>query len=123
MISVEMFSSKSVSNGYLKFVPKNKKESDIYECEYFFFNNKKVKQNVEWAKNVINSIFVNIEKELHIATNHVEQVKSTSQVTQLSEQPNATDVFENVRKFKQLLDEGIISEEEFNIKKKELLGL
>ena len=32
-------------------------------------------------------------------------------------------VFEEIRKFKQLLDEGIISEDEFNTKKKQLLGL
>lgn len=35
-------------------------------------------------------------------------------------QPSSAD---EIRKFKQLLDEGIISEEEFNLKKKQLIGL
>lgn len=44
-----------------------------------------------------------------------EQVrKMVEQVTQQSK----PDAFEEVRKFKQLLDEGIISEDEFNTKKK-----
>ena len=34
-----------------------------------------------------------------------------------------TDKFEEIRKYKQLLDENIISEEEFEAKKKELLKL
>ena len=37
---------------------------------------------------------------------------------------NATiDVTEQIRKFKGLLDDGIITQEEFNLKKKELLNL
>ena len=40
-----------------------------------------------------------------------------------NQQQNKVDAFEEIRKFKQLLDEGIISEAEFNMKKKELLGL
>ena len=33
------------------------------------------------------------------------------------------DIFEELTKYKQLLDAGIISQEEFDAKKKELLGL
>ena len=36
---------------------------------------------------------------------------------------NKTDVTEELRKFKGLMDDGIITQEEFNAKKKELLGL
>lgn len=36
---------------------------------------------------------------------------------------NEEDMFEKTRKYKELLDSGIITEEEFNKKKKELLGL
>ena len=35
----------------------------------------------------------------------------------------AIDPTEEIKKFKQLLDSGVISEEEFNKKKKDLLGL
>ena len=38
-------------------------------------------------------------------------------------QPSKVDIFEEIRKFKQLFDEGIITEDEFNKKKKELLNL
>ena len=36
---------------------------------------------------------------------------------------NKVDPYEEIKKLKTLLDEGIITEEEFNKKKKELLGL
>ena len=38
-------------------------------------------------------------------------------------QQNETDRFTEIKKYKELLDEGIISQEEFEKKKKELLGL
>jgi len=38
-------------------------------------------------------------------------------------QQNKLYAFEEIRQFKQLMDEGIISEEEFIIKKRQLLGL
>jgi len=34
----------------------------------------------------------------------------------------ATSAADEIRKYKQLLDDGIISEDEFNVKKRELLG-
>ena len=40
-----------------------------------------------------------------------------------SDQNGAIDVTEQIRKFKGLLDDGIITQEEFNLKKKELLNL
>lgn len=42
---------------------------------------------------------------------------------QTSVNTNKVDPYEEVKKLKTLLDEGIITEEEFNKKKKELLGL
>lgn len=48
----------------------------------------------------------------------------TGMVTQTQNiTPKQTDQFDEIRKYKQLLDEGIISDDEFNAKKKELLGL
>ena len=40
-----------------------------------------------------------------------------------AEKPSEKDNFEEIRKYKKLLDEGIITEEEFNAKKKQLLEL
>ena len=47
--------------------------------------------------------------------------KSVEQAT--SEIPAATDPTEELRKYKKLLDDGIITQEDFDQKKKVLLGL
>ena len=114
---IETFSRANTANGYLKFIKKGAKPNTLYDCEYFFFNNsipfetKKIKQNVESIKNILNQRISTMKKEV--------QVEAKNQTMQQS----STDVFEEVRKFKQLLDEGIISEDEFSMKKKQLLGL
>jgi hypothetical protein len=38
-------------------------------------------------------------------------------------QSNANNIAEDIKKFKELLDGGIITQEEFNVKKKQLLGI
>ncbi len=115
ILEVETYSKANTTNGYLRFVKKTAGENRLYNCEYFFFNNstpfetKKIKQKVESIKNIINERIISVEQEQKV-------VKKTSE-------KQKTDVFEEIRKFKQLLDEGIISEEEFNAKKKQLLDL
>ena len=39
------------------------------------------------------------------------------------DQTHQEDMFEEIRRYKELFDEGIISEDEFNQKKKQLLGI
>ena len=123
ILCVETFSRINTANGYLNFVPKGVSANDLYRCEYFFFNNsipfesKKIKQKVEDVKNIINDRIASVEREIQQATIEAEQVVNQSGTQ------NGLDAFEEIRKFKQLLDEGIISEDEFNIKKKDLLGL
>lgn len=59
----------------------------------------------------------NISKEAH---NIIFDMRSDKEI----KAENSTDnVIEEIRKFKELMDEGIITEEEFNIKKKLLLGI
>lgn len=140
---VETFSRANTANGYLKFIPKGVSANALYSCEYFFFNNsipfesKKIKQRVEAIKTVINERISVVKRELHVAAVQAERARMEQQAAlqavqmqQMVEQvtpnpihPDKTDAFEEVRKFKQLLDEGIITEDEFNAKKKELLGL
>ncbi len=136
---VELFTKKDVSNGYLKFVPKGVASANLYNCEYFFFKNsipfesKKIKQRLEAIKNDINQKIANAEIEAKKAKEiaaqkkaEKEKVAQEEQVRRMVEQAtqqNKADVFEEVRKYKQLLDEGIITAEEFAAKKKELLGL
>lgn len=129
----ECFSNPNTTNGYLRFVPKEINSNYLYACEYFFFNNskpfetKKIKQRLETIKNVINERIVNIVNEVaqqqaqQRAQAQEEQVRRL--VAEATQQQPKTDAFDEIRKFKQLLDEGIISETEFNSKKKELLGL
>lgn len=47
----------------------------------------------------------------------------TAQTGQTAGTPAASDPYEELKKLKELLDMGIVTEEEFNIKKKQLLGL
>lgn len=144
---VQTFCRSNNTHGYLKFIPKGVSPSNIYECEYFFFSNsifhqtKQMKQNVESIKNYLIERIDGLEREMRealikqkqwkeeqLAAKQAEQIKqiieqTTQQNVQSTAQQNKPDAFEEIRKFKQLLDEGIISEDEFNAKKKELLGL
>lgn len=139
MSSVEIYSSSSSTNGYLKFIPKGVSSKQWYSCEYFFFNNsipfegKKIRQQVDSIKNTLNELIANADREIQLAMAQAEQEQIKLQqlekeeqerkMVKITSQQNKPDEFEEIRKFKQLLDEGIISEEEFNVKKKELLGL
>ena len=126
---VETFTKSGIENGYLKFVKTNANPNALFDCEYFFFKysvpfkSKKIRQNMESIKNVL--------------TERIEVVKQTQKqkIEQTAELPKCRnsesskmsrsniDAFEEVRKYKQLLDEGIITEKEFDTKKKELLKL
>lgn len=44
-------------------------------------------------------------------------------VVQTATTPSSTDAFDQIRKLKSLLDDGILTQEEFDAKKKQLLGL
>lgn len=122
---VETFSRVNTANGYLRFINKGARRNSLYDCEYFFFNNsipfesKKIKQKIDSIKNILSERISVIEREAEaIAVQKQQRVADTPTAPQ-----NKVDAFEEIRKFKQLLDEGIISEDEFNIKKKQLLGL
>lgn len=118
---VDTFSKTNTTNGCLKFVPINVDPNNIYECDYFFFNNsipfesKKIKQKIETIKSIIEDKIekMSIEKKQEVEKNTIKEEKIKIE----------NDRFEEIRKFKQLLDEGIITEEEFQTKKKELLNL
>lgn len=53
---------------------------------------------------------MDLKEEMHQSSQPVQQAK-------------ADDPYEEVKKLKELLDMGIISEDEFNAKKKDVLGL
>lgn len=68
------------------------------------------KERMEMAQNILS--------KLQLITSAMEQEKDVPTQTIHSD-----DKFEEIRKFKMLLEDGIISEEEFEAKKKQLLGL
>ncbi len=119
---IETFSRANTANGYLKFIKKGASPNTLFNCEYFFFNNsipfetKKIKQKIESIKNILNERIVILEQD-------EVQIAAKKHIESQTAQQKSTDAFEEIRKFKQLLDEGIISEDEFNTKKKQLLGL
>ena len=139
--NIETYNHSGVSNGYLRFVPKNISVYDKpYESEYFIYNcsipfeSKKIKARVEAAKNSMLKTIANAENIAKIkaeqaqreleASQKAEQVAlQAEQVRKVAEEINKVDVFEEIRKYKKLLDEDIITAEEFSAKKKELLGL
>lgn len=137
---MEIFTRQNIVNGYLKFVPKGVSNSDLYNCEYFFFNNfipfesMKIRNKVQNVQKILNDRIIIMEREELIAKAEAKKMKQErgefmkqEQLKQMFEKAmqqaskqNETDVSDEMRKFKQLFDEGIILEEEFNFKKKEL---
>ena len=116
---IEIFSKANTVYGYFKFIKKGASSHSLYDCEYFFFNNsipletRKIKKKLGEIRNVLIDRISAVEQETHVVT--IQKEKNVNQ--------NKSDAFKEIRKFKQLLDEGIISEEEFNLKKKQLLDL
>lgn len=62
---------------------------------------------------------VNENKQIENQTNHPQL--ETKQIEQIEQKPTAIDNIELLKKYKELLDTGVITQEEFNEKKKELL--
>lgn len=110
---VDTFYNTHSDEAYLRFVPIGVPNNNIYECEYFFFNksNKTIKQRIENIKTIIGGKIESISNQNELDNEVEKNVIDES------------DSFEKIRKYKQLLDEGIITEEEFQKKKKELLDL
>ncbi len=123
---VIVYSKAKMSNGYLQFVPNGCSPDDLYKCNYFFFNNstpfqaKKTKSEVENLRNIISKQLTNKAKT---STKKSKSTKTLQKDSEKEAHSNNMDVFVEIRNFKQLLDEGIISQEEFDAKKKELLKL
>lgn len=70
----------------------------------------------------LNVILTNLERARE-AEMHREQVSATQQVAQAVSNVQASDPYDELMKLKQLLDMGVITQEEFEIKKTQLLGL
>lgn len=118
---VDVCNPEDSSIGCLKFIPR---ETDYYlNCDYFFFKNssaipfesKKIRNKMAEIAGICNK---NIS-EIKLQHEHEESERQTQLIQQVQHQNS----FEQIRKYKQLFDEGIITEEEFAKKKKELLGL
>lgn len=127
---VSIYSSNS-AYGCLIFVPNGVSEKDFYACQYFVFDNsrplesKKIRQKLEQIKEFINDKIEEIKenKRQIEAKEKADAIKAEKeQQIKVLEQPKQSP-FEEIRMYKELLDEGIITQEEFNLKKKEILGL
>ena len=64
-----------------------------------------------------------VTSEVHIPTVHNELPLPTEGEESIETATDAVSVTDEIREYKKLLDEGIITQEEFDAKKKELLGL
>ena len=112
--SVKILTKSGCNYGCLRF---SKKGTDIiYNSEYFIFNNsipfesKRIRREVEAIQRTINKRIQDYQgaEVARTATNHSSKTE---------------DVFSEIRKYKGLLDDGIITQDEFITKKKQLLGL
>lgn len=118
---VETYWASNKLYGYVQFVPKGKKSTDMFDCDYFFYNpgvfgqNFNLKKKIELLKNTLNKMITSLPSKVE---NEVKEVKE-----EVVSKKSSNDNFAEIRKYKELLDEGIITEEEFNQKKKELLNL
>ena len=75
--------------------------------------------NVGINKNALRDIY----NELNNVFNQLKENKITRVVTELPKEETKNDPYEEIKKLKELLDMDIINQEEFDQKKKELLGL
>ena len=121
---IEFFDSNK-KKGYIRFIPKGINKDDIYNHEYFFykdsnlFKSKDVYSNIVELKDLLNKkVKENKEKELA-----EKELKKAAKKEIKAEKEEKEDSFVIIKKYKNLLDEGIITEEEFNKKKKDLLDL
>lgn len=108
MSGVQMKDAGSLTNGYIQFIISGSKESKggllaATKDENTIMFTKKEQQYANEIKEYVENVLANKR------TTVVHEVK--------------TDTSEEIRKYKSLLDEGIISEEEFIQKKKQLLGI
>lgn len=83
-------------------------------CVYINYITRKIKSNSQMAKDLIKMCDEDLAKLEIILKKESESVKQEN---------NASDPIEEVKKLKELLDMGILSQEEFDKKKKELLNL
>ena len=118
---IETYYAANKLYGYVQFIPKGKKSTDMFDCDYFFYSpgvfgqNINIKKKIEQLKNALNKMISALPSKNE---DDVKEVKEED-----SHKKNTNDNFIEIRKYKELLDEGIITEEEFNKKKKELLNL
>lgn len=127
---VDTYLIPDTAKGYLRFIPKGVAPNDYFACTYFFFNasnpfeRKKIKAHMDSVRDMLNKKIVTIAKaqeKLAMETRMAQEATARNNMS--VETVNNKDAFEEIRKYKGLLDEGIITEEEFNKMKKELLGL
>lgn len=140
-IRVESFNGASEQISCLRFVPRGLIQQDEYSYIYFFYNNtslvpfesRKIKQKIEMLRDMLNDRITRINTMIERKEVHEEKLQKEIETIVVNaanlkkeagdQNKEKRDVFEEIRKFKELLDEGIITEEDFIKKKKELLGL
>ena len=112
--NVEICIKRNSRIGFLKFLKVDSNTNTLLDYEYFFFSNtRKLKKEIEQLKLTISHKIATIRSQK--ASDTIQNETTHNFIKQ--------DVFDEVRCFKQLMDEGIITAEDFDKKKKELLNL
>ena len=90
----------------------NKKGSNFWSENSFTF-----------SKDSLNAQMAEIADYIKGRIDAIKQQRSTPQTTTVIQQTAAPSAADELKKFKELLDMGAISQEEYDAKKKQLLGL
>lgn len=91
-------------------------KSETADVSYIIFNQKKLKKK----SNAYKQIAIEVDKTLAFLQKVVDE---QSEKTNIEKTENISSVADQIKKFKELADSGIITQEEFDAKKKQLLGL
>ncbi|EJE98221.1 SHOCT domain-containing protein [Liquorilactobacillus mali] len=91
-------------------------KSETANVSYIIFNQKKLKKN----SNTYKQIAIEVDKTLAFLQNVIDEQSKEMNVEKVG---NPSSVADEIKKFKELADSGVITQEEFEAKKKQLLGL
>ncbi|MBZ2405339.1 SHOCT domain-containing protein [Liquorilactobacillus hordei] len=111
-LQVKKASSSINTETKIKIVSKN----ETADVSYIIFNPKKLKKN----SNAYKQIAIDVDKTLAFLQKVVDE---QSEKINVEKAENISSIAAEIKKFKELADSGIITQEEFEIKKKQLLVL
>lgn len=105
--------------GFIRFQNPYTRDDYSKDIVFFFLNSDNIKQKTTKLYESIQKVIYDLQNK----ANRNDKPKKKENIKKYETKRESHSVADDIRKFKVLLDEGILTEEEFNAKKKQLLGL